>query len=285
MNNLVELKNIKKVYASNYVLRDVSLSIEKNKNIAILGGNGTGKSTLLRIIAGIERPSSGDIYHPNKEINIGYVPERFPKNIRFTPGEYLHYIGRMNGISSVNLQKNIPDYIQRFQLEEVSNKWIMNLSKGNIQKVGIIQAILDKPDLLILDEPISGLDAHAQQELLKLLKEMNEEGTTVLLTYHESNILEGIVDTAYHLSNGSITKMKQKKLQEMKLIEIEKLDEGIVISWDEVLFMKKVESRLILYVHVRDSDMILTRILQLKGTIRRVDYVVDFYFHDEKGQG
>lgn len=71
----------------------------------------------------------------------------------------------------------------------------------------------------------------------------------------------------------------------MKLIEIEKLDEGIVISWDEVLFMKKVESRLILYVHVRDSDMILTRILQLKGTIRRVDYVVDFYFHDEKGQG
>src|SRR5690606_2803475 len=86
------------------------------------------------------------------------------------------------------------------------NKWIMNLSKGNIQKVGIIQAILDKPDLLILDEPISGLDAHAQQELLKLLKEMNEEGTTVLLTYHESNILEGIVDTAYHLSNGSITK-------------------------------------------------------------------------------
>ena len=71
----------------------------------------------------------------------------------------------------------------------------------------------------------------------------------------------------------------------MKLIEIEKLDDGIVISWDEVLFMKKVESRLILYVHERDSDLILTRILQLKGTIRRVDYVVDFYLRDEKGQG
>ncbi len=71
----------------------------------------------------------------------------------------------------------------------------------------------------------------------------------------------------------------------MKLIEIEKLDDGIVISWDEVLFMEKVESRLILYVHERDSDLILTRILQLKGTIRRVDYVVDFYLRDEKGQG
>lgn len=185
MGRLVELENISKVYRNINVLRNISLTIDKNQIITFLGGNGVGKSTILRIIAGIERPSSGKVNYHNKNIKIGYVPERFPKLIRFTPSEYLNYIGKISEIPGALLNKTIADFLHRFQLEELNNQWIMNLSKGNIPKVGIIQAILQKPELLILDEPISGLDFHAQQELLTIMKELKKEGTTILLTYHE----------------------------------------------------------------------------------------------------
>src|SRR5699024_8450382 len=111
MDKLVELKNISKVYTNKNVLHKISLTINKEQIFAILGGNGTGKSTLLRIIARIEQPSSGKINYPNKNIKIGYVPERFPKNIRFTPSEYLLYIGKMSGTSRDDLTKRIDDLL------------------------------------------------------------------------------------------------------------------------------------------------------------------------------
>ncbi|ONK23492.1 hypothetical protein BLX87_10835 [Bacillus sp. VT-16-64] len=166
MRILVELEKVNKNYKKKQVLREISLSIEENQIIAILGGNGTGKSTLLRLIAGIEQPSSGRIIYSDKHIRIGYVPERFPKHLRFTPREYLYYMGKISGISKENLQERIEHYLQRFQLETLNNQRIMELSKGNIQKVGIIQAILNDPELIILDEPLSGLDYQAQQDLV-----------------------------------------------------------------------------------------------------------------------
>src|SRR5699024_8506153 len=178
MGKLVELEQISKIYTNQYVLRNISLTIDENQIIAILGGNGTGKSTLLRMISGIERPSSGNVVYSRKNIKIGYVPERFTKQLRFTPSEYLNYIGKISGISGANLKKMIPDFLRRFQLEKLNNHWIRDLSKGNIQKVGIIQSVMQQPDLFILDEPASGLDFHAQQELLMIIKELKEHGTT-----------------------------------------------------------------------------------------------------------
>lgn len=273
MSKFVELKHISKEFANKKVLHDISLTIKENQVTAFLGGNGTGKSTILRIIAGLERPNSGKVMYSNKQLRIGYVPDRFPKMLRFTPSEYLHYVGKIGGIPEDDLIERVSDLLHRFQLKDMNNKWIMHLSKGNIQKVGIIQAILQKPDLLILDEPVSGLDVHAQQELLTIIKELKEQGSTILLTYHESTIFDDVIESAYYLNNGRISKTNTLTKKHIKLIEVKRLDESIVKQWIEVLHIEEKERSLLLYVHLENSDTILSRVLQLQGSIDRVSSV------------
>lgn len=270
MNRLVELEHISKAYANKSILHDVSFTIFKNQVTAILGGNGAGKSTILRIVAGLERPSSGKITYFSKGLKIGYIPERFPKHLRFTPGEYLSYVGKVSGIPDAELKKTIAHFLQRFQLDKWNRQRIMNLSKGNIQKVGIIQAILQTPELLILDEPVSGLDLHAQKELLAVIKELKEQGTSILLTYHDSTVFKPIIETAYYLDKGFIAKADLTKREPIKLLEVKQIDESRVKQWDEVLYTERKADRLLLYVHVEHSDRILFRVLQLKGSIDRV---------------
>ncbi|MDQ0232878.1 ABC transporter ATP-binding protein [Metabacillus malikii] len=274
MSKLVELKQISKEYGNKKVLHDISLTIEENQVIAVLGGNGSGKSTILRIISGLERPSSGKVVYTNKGFRIGYVPDRFPKMLRFTPGEYLHYVGRIGGISEEDLNKRIPNLLRRFQLEEMNHKWIMHLSKGNIQKVGIIQAIIQKPDLFILDEPVSGLDIHAQQELVTVIKELKEQGGTILLTYHESHMFDDVIETTYYLNQGVISKTNTLVYEQIKLVEVKRIEESIVKGWNEVLHIENKENSLLLYVGLENSDTILSRVLQLQGSIDRVSTIV-----------
>lgn len=107
MGKLVALENIGKAYAAKTVIKGISLDIFENQSIAILGGDGTGKSTLLQIIAGLVRPSSGSVIYPKRNIKIGYVPERFPKLLRFTPSEYLYYKGNISGIPQDTCRKDL----------------------------------------------------------------------------------------------------------------------------------------------------------------------------------
>lgn len=272
MKTLVKLENVSKSYANKTVLTNISLDIYENQMIAILGGNGTGKSTILRIITGLERPSSGKVLYAEQKIKIGYVPERFPKQLRFTPSEYLSYMGKVSGYSKEDLNKRISDLLHRFQLEEVNNHWIKDLSKGNIQKIGIIQAILNKPKLVILDEPLSGLDLHAQQELLTVIQELKEQGTAILLTYHESNPLETLVESTYYLKSGLLSKDNfiLNKNEQIKLVIVKHLDESLIKQWPEVIHVESQNHRLLLYVHATNSDAILAKILHQQGSIDHV---------------
>ncbi|MFS0673571.1 ABC transporter ATP-binding protein [Ornithinibacillus sp. 179-J 7C1 HS] len=274
MDKLVEIKNISKVYTNKNVLRNISLTINQSQIFAILGENGTGKSTLLRIIAGIERPSSGKIYYPNKKIKIGYVPERFPKDIRFTPSEYLLYMGKLNGSSNDYLTKRIDDLLHRFQLDGLDRQRIMELSKGNIQKVGLIQAILQKPNLLILDEPLSGLDSESQDELVNIIGELKQQGTTILLTYHESNVFESIVDNTFYLQNGNISEAESIEKESIKLLVVRDVEKSLVKEWNEIIQVEEKDKQLYLYVPIKESDLILSRVLQLEGSIEAVSTVI-----------
>lgn len=273
MGKLVALNNISKVYPNKNVLSNISLTINKKQIYAILGGNGSGKSTLLRIVAGIEKPSSGKIYYSNENIRIGYVPERFPKNIRFTPSEYLLYIGKMSKASKNDITKRIDNLLHRFQLDGLKDIRIAELSKGNIQKVGIIQAILQKPDLLVLDEPLSGLDSAAQEELVKIIGELKQQGTTIVLTYHESYIFESIVENRLFLHNGNISKAKPIEKESIKLLVVSNVENSLVKKWDEILQVEDKGKQLFLYVPVKMSDAILSRVLQLEGNIEAVSTV------------
>ncbi|GIO21441.1 ABC transporter ATP-binding protein [Oceanobacillus sp. J11TS1] len=272
MGELVSLRDIRKSYGRKEVLKGISLSIEPGQVIAVLGSNGTGKSTFLRIIAGIESLNAGQVLFTNNSIRIGYVPERFPKNIRFTPVEYLHYIGEISGIPAITLKERIPSFLQRFGLDQFSNRRIGELSKGNIQKVGIVQAILQPPDLLILDEPVSGLDAEAQQELLKILKELKASGTTILLTYHESNIFECMVDRTYEIKEGLLYEgaLTKKAKEDLKLIEVKHVESSTIQGWNDILRIEEQADSLLLFVGLENSDQVLARVLEAKGNVVRV---------------
>lgn len=154
---LVELKGIQKKYGKSLILDNIDLSIPEGEALAIVGGNGTGKSTLLKIIAGFISHTAGTIQR-KEHIQIGYVPEHFPEGIRFTLEDYLYHLGRIHGLSTKYVKDKIPLLLERFHLLHARHSVVRNFSKGMKQKTGIMQALLTDVHLLILDEPLSGLD-------------------------------------------------------------------------------------------------------------------------------
>ncbi|MDM5190431.1 ABC transporter ATP-binding protein [Bacillus sp. DX4.1] len=204
---LIELKEIKKKYGKQLILENIYLSIPKGQAVAIIGGNGTGKSTLLKIIAGFIAPTGGTIQRKS-DIQIGYVPEHFPEDIRFTLEDYLYHLGRIHGLSKDYLQNKIPVLLKLFHLEHADHSVIKNFSKGMKQKTGIMQALLSDADLLILDEPLSGLDPRSQQELEHVLLTLKQQGLTVLFTCHEKQLLENFADRIVTLANHTIAEDK-----------------------------------------------------------------------------
>lgn len=200
---LIELKGLTKRYGKQLILEDIHLSIPKGQAAAIIGGNGTGKSTLLKIVTGFITPTTGTI-KKQPDMKIGYVPEHFPEDIRFTLEDYLYHLGRIHGLSQEHLQNKIPPLLELFHLEHVNHSVVKNFSKGMKHKVGIIQALLSNVDLLILDEPLSGLDLKSQQELEQILLTLKQQGLTVLFTCHEKQLLENFADRIVTLANRTI---------------------------------------------------------------------------------
>ncbi|MEN1968045.1 ATP-binding cassette domain-containing protein [Lentibacillus sp. N15] len=143
--------------------------MKPNERLAVTGENGSGKSTLIKLIAGFITPTKGKIKRHTQKVS--YVPERSPESLRFTPLEYLRDMGKMAGMETNELDSRISELVSQFGIEEYENVRIQRLSKGNKQKVNIMQALLKVPDLLIADEPLSGLDARSQEELATLFSE------------------------------------------------------------------------------------------------------------------
>jgi len=201
MNPLIELRNVDKSFTkAKPVLQNIRLEIHGNECLVIVGHNGAGKSTLLKLIAGLTVPTRGNIlYAPG--VAIGYAPEHFPK-IRFRAEEYLYALGRMRRIPKPALRERIRELTELFDLH--ASGPITQFSKGMAQKVNLMQAVLGKPDVFILDEPFSGLDAAAQAELSRLLQRFKREGMAIVLTCHEPALSDPIADRVVVLQNGGI---------------------------------------------------------------------------------
>ncbi|HAM81824.1 ABC transporter ATP-binding protein [Ornithinibacillus bavariensis] len=269
---LISLENINKTYSGKTVIQDISLDILKHQSMVFMGTNGAGKSTLLKIITGLLLPSSGRVIKHCKPLHIGYVPERFPNLLRFTPLEYLNYMGRIQGIPVMELEKRIPILLDRLALSHAKDKRIDTFSKGMVQKIGIIQSILRKPDLLILDEPLSGLDIHTQSELVHIMTEFKDEGITIILTYHESDILLKIAERIVILGEGQIKgdyHVKDMDKPHM-VIETSGIAEQIIHTFNGILRVSKNGETLQAHALQEKSDNILLEILNKGGKIHSV---------------
>ncbi|QGG50643.1 ABC transporter ATP-binding protein [Lysinibacillus pakistanensis] len=204
MKMMMEIQDISKQYKGKKILDNACLSIYAHQIIALVGKNGSGKSTLLKIIAGLIDTDNGAVIKHQQSLKIGYVPEITPSHILFTPEEYLFHMGRIRGMAPKQLQQKIDDLLEMFHLQESRNSRIIHFSKGMKQKVIIMQAMLENTDLLILDEPLSGLDPKAQSDLEETLSILKDNGLSIVLTCHETKLLQHLVDTVFVIQNNKI---------------------------------------------------------------------------------
>ncbi|MGH3803891.1 MAG: ATP-binding cassette domain-containing protein [Pseudonocardiaceae bacterium] len=185
------------------VLDGIGLELESGTITAVVGGNGCGKSSLLKVAAGLLRPTLGSVQdRPSK---IGYVPERLPANMRLSSHSYLLHMGRIQGLGTPIAARRAGDLMDRLRIQGDTEAPIGTLSKGNAQKVALAQAMLADPQLLVLDEPWSGLDAPTHRTLMECLADLRTAGVIILLTEHRPGTVSASADTVYRLDHGRLT--------------------------------------------------------------------------------
>ncbi|MGJ8679205.1 ABC transporter ATP-binding protein [Paraglaciecola sp.] len=205
-------QHISKQFGSFQALNDVSFEINKGDIVGFLGKNGAGKSTLMRILTSFLSSSSGTVIIDGEDIakhslnirrKIGYLPERPPLYEDMTVLRYLKFAAQIKEVPNNRLQFQIAKVLEECHLEQVQNKTISTLSKGYKQRVGIAQAIIHEPKLLILDEPTSGLDPIQIQQVLMLIKSQQEQ-RTVLLSTHTLTEIEQIAQRVLMIKAGEV---------------------------------------------------------------------------------
>ena len=207
----IEIRNITKLYGEQKALNNISLDINKGEITGLLGPNGAGKSTLMKIISCFLPPTSGtakvhglDVMTDAEKVKfkIGYLPEQNPLYTDMYVREYLHYICGIYKLQG-NFEDHINKVIDQTGLKLEQNKKIGALSKGYRQRVGLAQALIHDPDVLILDEPTTGLDPNQIIEIRELIKQIGQE-KTVLLSTHIMQEVEAICDRVIIINKGEL---------------------------------------------------------------------------------
>ncbi|MFG1999389.1 ATP-binding cassette domain-containing protein [Spirillospora sp. NPDC048911] len=203
-----------------WVLQDVSLSLPPGRVLEVTGRNGAGKSTLLRLLAGLRTPRRGSI--SGRPSRVGYAPERFPVDQPFTVSAYLAHMAAVRGIR----RPAIGEWAERLRFEHLLNVRLPELSKGSAQKVGLAQALLAEPGLLILDEPFAGLDAESRDTLPGLISELARAGTAVVVSDHQ-RVIESVpgVDRI-RVENGTVTAVAADRAEWTVLEVVVRADEA-----------------------------------------------------------
>lgn len=194
----VQLEHINKHFGQQHVLRDVTLDIPEGQVLGLLGPNGAGKSTLMKILVGLVRPENGHVSVPE---HIGYLPENNPLYDEMYVVEYLRFMAKLERVEYP--ETRVEELIERVGLTPERHKHIRALSKGFRQRVGLAQALLGDPDLLILDEPTTGLDPNQLVEIRGLIRALGRDRTVILSTHIMQEVRE-MCDRVVILDHGAI---------------------------------------------------------------------------------
>lgn len=205
----LDIQKISKSFGSNLVLDKISLQAESGKAVGLLGRNGAGKTTAIRIIMGVFGPDSGQVLLDGKPINrdritIGYLPEErglYPKKVIL---EQLIYFGMLKGMKKADAKASAERWAAKLQMTDTLNRRLDTLSKGNQQKIQLVATLIANPQIIILDEPFSGLDPVNAMMLKDIVKEQIEENKIVLFSSHQMNYIEEFCDDIAILNGGNI---------------------------------------------------------------------------------
>ncbi|SCQ19757.1 putative ABC transporter ATP-binding protein YxlF [Tannerella forsythia] len=207
---MLEIRNLNKKYSDKITLFNINFNIRPKSIVGLLGPNGAGKTTFIRILAGIISADSGEIifdkknWLQHKNYNIGYLPEERGLYKNMKVGEHLLYLALMKGISYQQAKAAIGKWLNKFNIADWKNKKIEQLSKGMQQKVQFIGTVIHKPNILILDEPFSGLDPITTQEIGVIINEEKERGCTIVLSSHNMDSVETFCDNVVLINKGKI---------------------------------------------------------------------------------
>lgn len=199
-------------------LTDVSFEIPAGEVTGLLGLNGAGKTTIMKLITGLLFPDAGKIrvfgHSPSDEAakaRVGFLPELpyFPPQLK--PGDALAYYGRLSGLSGSALAAAVADAMLKTGLEPHAGKRVSEFSKGMLQRLGLAQALLHSPDLLVLDEPVSGLDPLAIHDIRSLLAGLNAEGRAIFLSSHSISEVEKLCSRVLIMVRGSLARTVRRQ--------------------------------------------------------------------------
>ena len=197
---MIEVSNLTKRYAGHTALAGISFTVAPGEIVGLLGPNGAGKSTTMRILSGFMPATSGtarvagyDVFFDSKEVRrrIGYMPENNPLHLEMRVREYLKFRARLKGLSRQRSRERVDVVMEQCSLTDVSKRIIGQLSKGYRQRVGLADALVHEPELIILDEPTIGLDPHQMRAVRQLIKSLAREGklkASASLAYREGCI-------------------------------------------------------------------------------------------------
>lgn len=209
---MIDVKNLTKIYGDHVALSDLSFTVENGKIYGLLGPNGAGKSTTMNIITGCLAATTGqvtingyDIFEDAEKAKkfIGYLPELPPLYQDMTPKEYLTFVAKAKGVEKSEIGKQLEEIIEVTQINSVAHRLIKNLSKGYKQRVGIAQALIGHPEIIILDEPTVGLDPKQIIEIRDLIITLGKSHT-VILSSHILSEVSAVCDSIMIISGGKL---------------------------------------------------------------------------------
>ncbi len=207
--SLIKISGLKKSFKETEVIKGIDFKLEKGKCTALLGPNGAGKTTTLRMLSGLMEPTGGSITFADAKKSgdirhlIGYLPQ-FPVFYEWMTGlEFLVYVGKLAGLSQKEARTRSEELLQLVGIAEAKSRRIGKYSGGMKQRLGIAQALIHRPQLVMLDEPVSALDPIGRREVLELLEGLKKE-TTILFSTHILNDAEEVCDEILFLHNGEI---------------------------------------------------------------------------------
>jgi ABC-2 type transport system ATP-binding protein len=223
--SFVEFKNIEKAYKDVQALKSISFNIQKGEIFGYIGPNGAGKTTTIKILVGLIRKYEGSIFIEGRPIDyrnqgfhriLGYLPQDVGFQEWRSVEHALNTFGRLSGMDAKSIKEKIPSVLELVTLEDVRKKKISKLSGGMKQKLLLAQALLHDPEILVLDEPMTGLDPLSRFQLKKVFQRLSkDEGKTLFFSSHVLSDVEGICNTLGVLNQGNITTISNpKKLRE-----------------------------------------------------------------------
>lgn len=209
--DIIQIQDVRKTYSSEFSLENINLNIGKGKIFSLLGPNGAGKTTLVKLMLNLLHSDSGkieingiNVTEKHSRNGVAFIPEKFNFFPFYTAKGVLEFFGKMKGVEGEELKLQVDKALATLNISELANRKLDKMSKGQVQRVGLASILIGNNDLIILDEPFSGLDPIGMRDLKDIIKKLKEEGKTLFINSHILMEMEQLCDEIAILNKGKL---------------------------------------------------------------------------------